>query len=232
MSFNIEVEGGTSVRLPTAGKYCDRDIVITATGGGKDLWQYVYSLNEPFKNATFPTDYELTLNLPFVTSLTNAIYGANKLKKLTLTGGNTTGGDGAITGLYCFTHGTVTEIDFSNFRDGGIRFASTAKYPFYNCTRLQYIRGEIDMSAVTSALNYFYYCNKLIDVRFKKGTISVDLVFTSTLLCEDFIQSVVDGYADMSGKTSPTLTVTATVGAKFTEAQKATLTAKNVTLAY
>ena len=34
MSINIEVEGGTSVRLPTAGKYCDRDIVVTATGGG------------------------------------------------------------------------------------------------------------------------------------------------------------------------------------------------------
>ena len=31
--FNITVEGGTSVRLPTAGKYCDRDIVITAEGG-------------------------------------------------------------------------------------------------------------------------------------------------------------------------------------------------------
>lgn len=37
MSFNIEVEGGSSVRLPTAGKYCDRDIVITATGGSNDL---------------------------------------------------------------------------------------------------------------------------------------------------------------------------------------------------
>lgn len=37
MSFNIEVEGGKSVRLPTAGKYCDRDIVVTATGGGDDL---------------------------------------------------------------------------------------------------------------------------------------------------------------------------------------------------
>lgn len=34
MSFNIEVEGGKSVRLPTKGKYCDRDIVVTATGGG------------------------------------------------------------------------------------------------------------------------------------------------------------------------------------------------------
>lgn len=34
MSFNIEVEGGKTVRLPIAGKYCDRDIVVTATGGG------------------------------------------------------------------------------------------------------------------------------------------------------------------------------------------------------
>lgn len=31
---NITVEGGTSVRLKTAGKYCDRDIVVTASGGG------------------------------------------------------------------------------------------------------------------------------------------------------------------------------------------------------
>lgn len=30
--INIEVEGGTSVRLPTKGKWCDRDIIITATG--------------------------------------------------------------------------------------------------------------------------------------------------------------------------------------------------------
>ena len=32
--FNINVEGGTSYRLRTAGKYCDRDIVVTAEGGG------------------------------------------------------------------------------------------------------------------------------------------------------------------------------------------------------
>lgn len=37
MSFNIEVQGGSSVRLPTAGKYCDRDIVVTATGGSDEL---------------------------------------------------------------------------------------------------------------------------------------------------------------------------------------------------
>lgn len=33
MSFNITVEGGSSVRLPTKGKFCDRDIVVTAEGG-------------------------------------------------------------------------------------------------------------------------------------------------------------------------------------------------------
>ena len=34
--IKITVEGGTSKRLLTAGKYCDRDIVITAEGGGSD----------------------------------------------------------------------------------------------------------------------------------------------------------------------------------------------------
>ena len=32
--INITIEGGTSKRLLTAGKYCDRDIVVTAEGGG------------------------------------------------------------------------------------------------------------------------------------------------------------------------------------------------------
>lgn len=34
MSFNIELQSGSAVRLKTRGKYCDRDIVVTATGGG------------------------------------------------------------------------------------------------------------------------------------------------------------------------------------------------------
>ena len=34
--FNIEVQGGSSVRLPTAGKYCEKDIIVTASGGGGD----------------------------------------------------------------------------------------------------------------------------------------------------------------------------------------------------
>ena len=37
MSHNVTVQGGKSVRLPTAGKYCEQDIIITAEGGGGEL---------------------------------------------------------------------------------------------------------------------------------------------------------------------------------------------------
>ena len=37
MSHNIIVESGKVFRLPTSGKYCDQDIIITAEGGKEDL---------------------------------------------------------------------------------------------------------------------------------------------------------------------------------------------------
>lgn len=40
MSFDIEVQGGEVVRLLTAGKYCDRDIVVTAKGSSQDYPVY------------------------------------------------------------------------------------------------------------------------------------------------------------------------------------------------
>jgi hypothetical protein len=33
MSYKFEVESGNTVKFPVGGKYCDRDIVVTATGG-------------------------------------------------------------------------------------------------------------------------------------------------------------------------------------------------------
>lgn len=35
--FNITVDGGTSKRLLTAGKYCDRDIIVNSTGSVENL---------------------------------------------------------------------------------------------------------------------------------------------------------------------------------------------------
>lgn len=55
MSHNITVQGGTSVRLPTAGKYCDRDIIITATGsggGGEEDNRHLYQRVEYIESTT------------------------------------------------------------------------------------------------------------------------------------------------------------------------------------
>ena len=42
MSMNINVQGGSSVKLLTAGKYCEEDIVVTATGGAEEInWNLV-----------------------------------------------------------------------------------------------------------------------------------------------------------------------------------------------
>ena len=37
MSFHVEVEGGKRVKLPTAGMYCDRDVVVTGSNNPADL---------------------------------------------------------------------------------------------------------------------------------------------------------------------------------------------------
>ena len=43
MSFNIEVDCGKTVRLTTAGKYCDRDIVVTAKGSGAEIAEHTWN---------------------------------------------------------------------------------------------------------------------------------------------------------------------------------------------
>jgi hypothetical protein len=92
----ITVDGGSSVRLPTAGKYVDRDIIITSTGGsggGNNL------LAQLLENATFSDDevteinedlfrgwqYVVKINLPNVTKTTTTgyfCYGCTKLEEV------------------------------------------------------------------------------------------------------------------------------------------------------
>lgn len=199
--------------------------------GGVDYWQYVTNLNSTFKSVTFPDNTEVVLNVPLVIDIQYLIYGAKGVTKVVLQG-NTA--NTAITGIYTFSCGTVTEIDLSNFGNGGIKFASAIKYPFMDCTRLMYIRGEIDLSNVTSsgnAANMFRSCGQLREVRFKAGSIKVDLAIPSTNLTADSIQSIIDGLADLTGATQQTLDLDATVVAKLTDAQKAAASAKNWVIA-
>lgn len=53
--FNIVVEGGKSIRLPTAGKYCDRDIIVTAEGESHEEYTGEYSVTPSRNEQTLET---------------------------------------------------------------------------------------------------------------------------------------------------------------------------------
>jgi hypothetical protein len=86
MSHNITVEGGTSVRLPTAGKYCDRDIVITATGsggGGTDIEDEL--ITHTLSAEAYSNDRINTVGY-------GAFYGSKNLKSVSLPNVTSVGG--------------------------------------------------------------------------------------------------------------------------------------------
>ena len=65
------------------------------------------------------------------------------------------------------------------------------------------------------------------------GVIGTDISFAhSNLLDDASVQSIIDHLKDLTGATAQTLTLHKDVGNKLTEAQKATITAKNWTLVY
>lgn len=72
ITHNITIESGTSKRLPTSGKYCDRDIIITAEGGGGGGDDVIASI----LSGTI-----LEINNPSVTSLKS--YGLSNLSQTT-----------------------------------------------------------------------------------------------------------------------------------------------------
>lgn len=93
--------------------------------------------------------------------------------------------------------------------------------------------GEMDISNAVEVTYMFLSCSGLKRISFVPGCIKLSLNFAQSSKLDDAsIQSIIDGLADLSGKTAQTLTLHATVGAKLTEAQKATASAKNWTLAY
>ena len=78
MSHNITIDGGTTVRLPTAGKYCDRDIVITAAGGGGEVNMGTCTVNiTPPSSSNYYTSRE-TVSNGAITYTTSRSYTGSK----------------------------------------------------------------------------------------------------------------------------------------------------------
>lgn len=237
--FNIEVEGGKAVRLPTAGKYCDRDIVVTATGGGStmdDFWDsFLASL------AFNPTSGDWDCQYAFAGRGWNG--GCGKPNR-TIQPRNATN---------MFNSSSLTDIS-----DWDIDFSKcTAFTQMCYSSYLQKI-GVVDARGAYSVANAFNYARKLVEiekiilkdagtqpldalvencislkeVRFE-GVIGKNIRFAqSSLLSVDSVQSIIDHLKDLTGATAQTLTLHATVGANLTQAQKDAVSAKNWTLVY
>lgn len=134
MSFNVNVESGTSVRLPTAGKYCDRDIVVTATGGGITLDDI----------ATRNISGDVVLSVESIAA--NSFYGYTGVTSLTAPNVTTVG-------AYAFygATGMTGALDLPEC-------TSVGDYVFYACRGIE----SLNIPNVTTIGSYaFYQCYKL-----------------------------------------------------------------------
>lgn len=101
---------------------------------------------------------------------------------------------------------------------------------FSLCERLTSILGVIDFSQITSFNSTFSQCYKLKDIMFIENNIFKSISFAnSPLLSDESIQSIIDGLAVVT--TAQTITFHATVKAKLTDEQIATINEKGWTLA-
>jgi hypothetical protein len=195
MSFNITVEGGTSVRLPTAGKYCDRDIVITATGSGSVADPVIEPLAIT-ENGTYtaPDGVDgyspVSVNVPIPDGyivpsgeLEVTENGAHDVTAYASVNVNVpTGGGGGEDVAGAIADRTVTEFINNNAtKIGGYVFRdcaalktvdvpnaqSVGTYAFYDCEAL----SSVNMPLVKSVGAYaFAYCNKLKSAIFPSVT--------------------------------------------------------------
>lgn len=199
-----------------------------AAGGGGDVVEnnplyYATELDNTFISAVFPDDYSLTMK-----------FQKPPLMRSTFRGN--------IKGVTLISDDTTTETNFSQtFRDclnlekvDLTKFSrnlnADISYLCFGSSALKSILGALDLSNVTNA-NYAFFCASLVDVEIVPNTISCDIRFNSAYLSDASIQSIIDGLADLTGGTAKTLTLNG-VGASLTDEQKATISAKNWTLAY
>lgn len=218
-AFNVEVESGKAVRLPTAGKYCDRDIVVTAKEDGSGGYEQGV---EEGKQAEYDRFWDIFQENGNRTWYWGAFAGPGwtdeTLKpKYTITISGTVG--------YTFRGCYATILP-------RVEMITT------DCTQLYYgthYAKTIELALPNGGTN-FYQCftsSPNIENITIEGVIKANVTLSvASKLTSASVQSFVDSFEDRTGQTALTFTVHANVGAIITDAQKAALSAKNITLAY
>ena len=226
-------EKGVEVGNGTIGTYAEK---ISKISSGEDLVKYADNIQ--FRNLNLFEKEEVILNLDNIGDLTNlcsakvgAEYNNKTVKRITVNCPNqVTSMNFAFgtSGYYDMTLEHITlNVDTSKCTDWGQTFLKVGALKIIDGTPLNFSLINYDTSRTFSATD------GLEEVRFVENSIVRNISFSdSANLSNDTVESVINGLADLTGKTTKTLTFHATVGAKLTDTQKATITAKNWTLAY
>lgn len=192
--------------------------------GGVNWLEYATSIKGMFADVNFQTGTEIELNLKNITLIEDAFRRTSGLKKITLNAPESDVGVGAAYAFWGATNNELETIDLSGFK----RSFSSMAHTFRGCPNLKYIYGELDMSTCTQAGGMFLDSKIIQEVRFKKGSICINIdCSSSSNLSTESIQSIIDGLADLTGETEHTVSFNSSVKAKLTDEQKTQITSKN-----
>ncbi len=200
-----------------------------AGGGGSavapDPLFYSTSLSSVYKQAAFPENHSLVIKVKKMPAeFYQTFYQSTGLRSVKLVSEDKS----VVFALnQAFREcASLEEVDLTECS----RNVSRLDYAFYSDSKLKSIRGALDLTECTNT-TYGFFASNLEDVEFVPNTISVDIRFNSDKLTDASVNSIIEGLADLTGVEAKTLTLNG-VGPKLTDAQKATITAKNWTLVY
>lgn len=187
---------------------------------------YAQTLADIFYPAVFPENYECVIRLQKSVGCSRAFMNAQNLKSVKLIADNTEG----TVNMNQIIRDTTTEIlDLTEY----CRKPTDLRYAFLGATKLKSILGALDCSECTNFNLWMSNATALEDIEFVPGTIKISLSFSvCSKLTDASLNSIIDGLADLTGQTAQTLTLRTGTDARLTEAQKASVTAKNWNLAY
>lgn len=240
MSENIEIslDAGKSYLLETAGKICDKNIVIKNKAAHDTFWDiYQQNGNRMDYNMAFAgvgwTDETFKPKYNITAVETGSLFQKNY-----------------ITDMVKILEDCGVELDLSKGTEGvylvnacnsltrlpvlDCRNRANINYFIISCSSLYSIEKVILKDDGTQAFNNYSFLGlpRLEEIRFE-GCIGKSLAIKdSSKLSAASVQSIIDCLKDLTGQTQQTLTFHATVGANMTDAQKAAITAKNWQLVY
>lgn len=171
---NITVQAGSSVRLLTAGKYCDRDIVVSAEGGAAQVEEN--QLHGTLDGTLETIDSDVTQVIEYACRSITALTTVNLPEATSL-------------GVYAFYDcGNLTTFY-------GPKVAKLGTYTFYRCSKLKEVSFPLTSSVPVSC---FYRCTSLTKADLGAATVIDSSAFAYCTALETVILRKTDAVVTLN----------------------------------